>query len=76
MTNCDYITVKILRLSHKAGTKISGSPVARGDHFCSRAPQTFLLTRPCCGGKLSTDSESKEESECMESINEMKRYNL
>ena len=30
-----------------AGTKINGNPVANGYHFCSRAPETFLLTRPC-----------------------------
>ena len=47
----------ILRLPYLdfrlAGTKINGSLVAKGDHFCSRAPETFLLTRPCGDWKLS-----------------------
>ena len=38
------------------GTKINGSPVAKGDHFYSRAPETFLLTHPCGDWKLSVVS--------------------
>ena len=39
-----------------AGTKINGSPVAKGDHFCSRAPETSLLTRLCGDWKFSVVS--------------------
>ena len=45
------------------GTKINGSPVANGDHFCSLAPETFLLTRPCGDWKLSVVSRVQIQSQ-------------